>query len=144
MLETMQAFMDWLGDEDISYDYSDEMDAVRIQTETDGAGLMEVIIGFADEGNTVAIRCEEFFSFKAANRQAMLEACNRLNLDYRWVRFGVYDEDNTVLMAMDVDLEAYVREGDPVSQIRWGVDTLIEIGEEVYPEFTRATLTVLS
>ena len=144
MVDTMKAFMDFLEDEGIEFEYNEEMEAVRLTADTDTAGPMEIIIGFTDGGDTVAIRCEEFLEFKSVNRQQVLEVCNSRNLDYRWVRFGLYDEDNTVLVAMDVDLAMFEEPEDRVPQIRWGLDTLIGIGDEVYPEFTKAKLSGLS
>lgn len=53
-----------------------------------------------DGENDVALRCWSFGSVPDGKKANVLEACNKLNDEYRWVKFSI-DKDNEICCAMD-------------------------------------------
>ena len=94
---------------------------------------MNVIFDKDGEG-LVALRCWSFGKVPEGKRGALLEACNKLNSDYRWVKFYI-DDDGDIATSLDavIDIDTV---GPEVIQL---VSRMVSIYDGAYPTLMKAT-----
>lgn len=91
-----------------------------------GNEMQVFFISAAD--NDAAVRVFQFFQIPEGRRSEGLQACNRLNRDYRFAKF-VLEEDGWVGIQMDMPVEA-----KPIGQVCLELlMRLLNIAEEAYP-----------
>ena len=96
-----------------------------------GVPVQILFISAAD--NDVAIRVFHLLQAPADRRQAMLEACNKVNLAYRFTHFVLAD-DNSVTIQMDVPVEAKETGAVAVELLV----RMLNITDEAYPILAKA------
>ncbi len=93
-----QNFIDYLDAKGVKYDVEDREDDCKVSvTYTMDNSTFTVSIFIDDSNNNVAVRCFSIVNVpdNAIKLQNALEACNKCNNDYRWIKF-VLDGDRDV------------------------------------------------
>ena len=107
---------------------------VKLAYTADNTNNIEISVIFDEDGNgLVALRCWSFGKCPNGKRAALLEACNQLNTEYRWVKFYI-DNDQDVSAALDavIDIDTV---GDECVQL---VRRMVNIYDDAYPILMRA------
>ena len=100
----------------------------------DNKGRMDIIVFFDDDDGAVALRSFDLCTFGPNRREKMYEVCSDLNARFRWVKFFVDEQDNTLTVADDgvVQLDTV---GAEVFEL---VMRMASIVDEGYPEIMKA------
>lgn len=95
---------------------------------------VKVLIFFDDNDRTIGIRSFEYVSFPAAKRDEMYKVCSDMNEEYRWAKFYVEKERDSVTISDDavISLDSC---GEEVLEL---VSRLCNIADDAYPKFMRA------
>ena len=96
----------------------------------------EMLFISRDNDNDVSVRIFDLCRFKDAKRAAVLEACNKCNCSYRFVRFTA-DDDNTITVSFDVPVET-ANPGEVCFEI---FARCMNIVDECYPDIMRAIVS---
>ena len=118
----------------IKYTDVDEF-RVRVSYSGDNTNKIDVNVIFDKDGEgLVALRCWSFGKVPEGKRGALLEACNKLNSDYRWVKFYI-DDDGDIATSLDavIDIDTV---GPEVIQL---VSRMVSIYDGAYPTLMKAT-----
>ena len=102
---------------------------VRISYSGDNTNDISVNVIFDEDGDgLVALRCWSFGKVPEDKRSKMLETCNDLNNNYRWVKFSI-DKDNDIAVSLDavIDIQTV---GEECFQL---VMRTVNIYDEAYP-----------
>ncbi len=127
------AFMAEMDRKGIKYTDVDE-NRVSVSYSGDNTNGIKVNVIFDKDGdNLVALRCWSFGKVPANKRTVVMEACNSLNNQYRWVKFYI-DEDGDVCTALDavVDISTV---GAECIQL---VSRMVDIYDNGYPVLMKA------
>ena len=115
--------------------YTDvDANRVTVAYAGDNAKSIKITVIFDKDGEgLVALRCWSFGNVPESKRIDVLEACNKLNCDYRWVSFYI-DEDSDVTVSLDavVDMDTV---GAECIQL---VKRMVNIYDEAYPDLMKA------
>lgn len=97
-------------------------------------GTMKVYILFDENERTVGLRSMDFVQFPAEKKAKMYEVCSKMNDAYRWAKFYVEEEKNTITVSDDavVNLDSC---GEELLEL---VHRICSIGDDTYPEFMKA------
>lgn len=100
----------------------------------DNKGSMKFHIIFDDDGGSVGIRVFEYCAFPKEKTTKMYQVCSKMNEAFRWVKFYVDEEENTITLADDavIQLDSC---GEEVFELLLRMSS---IGDDAYPEFMRA------
>ena len=116
--------------------YSDDGEfRVSLKYTADNTNNIKIDVIFDKDGDgLVALRCWSFGRCPNGKRAALLEACNKLNTEYRWVKFYI-DDDEDITAALDavVDIDTV---GDECVQL---VRRMVNIYDDAYPTLMRAS-----
>ena len=107
---------------------------VTVAYRGDNTNDIKITVIFDKDGEgLVALRCWSFGNVPANKRIDVLETCNSLNTDYRWVSFYI-DGDNDVTVSLDavVDIDTV---GEECIQL---VRRMVNIYDEAYPLLMKA------
>lgn len=96
----LQRFSRQLDSEGIKYSVSSDKGVVRIVYNGDNFKSLTFTFVFDDDGKSFGIRVFSIAQFTNAQLEDAYEFCNRMNDNYRWLRFYV-DEDRELTAAMD-------------------------------------------
>ena len=96
----LQRFTRRLDSEGIKYSVSSDKDVVRIVYNGDNFKSLTFTFIFDDDGKSFALRVFSIAQFTQAQLEDAYEFCNRMNDNYRWLRFYV-DEDRELTAALD-------------------------------------------
>ena len=114
-----------------------ENNCIDIYDYNRGCGAVRVMVGFNNEDdNRPSFHCYDLGNFPKEKTAAALVACNNANIDYRWVRFYL-DDDNDVVAAAD----AVVDEFTSYDEIMEMVFKISGIVNKVYESFMQARWT---
>ena len=72
----------------------------------DNKGSMDLYVIFDDNDRTVGLRTHDLCQFPDNRKNVMYGVCNLLNCSYRWVKFYVDENDNTITAADDAVVQA--------------------------------------
>lgn len=87
-----------------------------------------------DENNDIAVRIPHFVRFKPQNHRDMIRISNRMNDKYRFCKFSVNDESESVSIEYD-----FAGKTDNIGEASEEIfRRVMQIAEEAYPEFMRA------
>lgn len=110
--------------------YSDDGEfRVSVSYSGDNTNSIKINVIFDKDGEgLVALRCWSFGSIPSGKRGTILEGCNKLNTEYRWVKFYV-DNDGDLSVGMDavVDIDSV---GKECVQL---VKRMVSIYDDAYP-----------
>jgi hypothetical protein len=85
-----------------------------------------------DDDPVVQLVCWEILNFKAREEQA-IQLCNKLNLQYRWVKFYI-DNDKDMVASLDATFDEETCGEICLSLVR----RMVSIIDDVYPEVAKA------
>lgn len=124
------AFLDSKG---VRYQVLDEK-AMRIGFSADNKDTVEVIVVFDDDNTSVGLRSFKYCKFDDEKREEMYKLCSQKNFRYRWVKFYVDEQDNTITIADDavIQLDSC---GEEVFEL---VYRMVGIADDCYRDFMRA------
>lgn len=98
-----------------------------------GAGFMFQFIS-SGEGNDIALRVFDLVSVPESGFQQVLLVVNELNRDYRYAKFVLIHQQNTVQMEMDVPKNTQDPGGVSLELLHRGAQIL----EDAYPRLLKA------
>ena len=128
-----EAYLQAMDNEGIMYTDIDEFH-VSVSYSGDNVSNIEVHLFFDQDGDgLVALRCWSFGRVPDDKRAAVLEVCNSLNFEYRWVKFYI-ENDGEVACAIDgvIDIDTV---GQECIQL---VSRMVGVFDEVYPRLMKA------
>ena len=92
-----------------------------------------IIIDFQSEGNRAQFMCFSIGKYEQDQYAKGLIACNACNAKYRWVKFYLDNDNNTVVQADAILDEANC--GEEVFEL---IQRMVGIIDETYPVFMKA------
>ncbi|MBE5938102.1 MAG: YbjN domain-containing protein [Lachnospiraceae bacterium] len=119
----------------VKYEVIDEDGAVlKLGFSMDNRDGIRLIVRFDSDSEGVSVKAYDLAKFQEDKKQKMFEVCNKLNAQYRWVKFYVDESDNTITVEEDavIQLDSC---GEEVYQCCFQV---VAIADEAYPEIMRA------
>ena len=99
-LGSLKLFTSALDAKGIKYRVDDERPVVRITYDGENYKDLTFTFIFDDDGESVALRVFSIEEFTAAQLPQAYAFCNRMNSEYRWLRFHI-DSDNELTAGMD-------------------------------------------
>ena len=133
MLDAMKLTMAYFDSKEIPYDKNEERNVIEARMGIENKGLFRVLIIF-DTDTIVNIRSYEFCQFPDNKKDIMFKVCSRVNANYRWVKFFVDEEDNTITISND----AVIQLDSCAEEICELVFRMAGIAQDVYPTFMKA------
>ena len=127
-MDYKSAFMREMDRQGIRYSDDGEF-RVSVSYSGDFTNSIKINVIFDKDGEgLVALRCWSFGSIPSNAREYMLERCNKLNAEYRWVKFYI-DNDGNLSVGMDavVDIDSV---GKECVQL---VKRMVSIYDDAYP-----------
>ena len=107
---------------------------LRVGFNADNKDTIEVLVIFDDNDRTIALRSFHYVKFPPEKKDLMYRVCSQLNTNFRWVKFYVDEEDNSITMADD----AVVQIDGCGEEVRELVLRMVSIGDDAYPKFMQA------
>lgn len=95
---------------------------------------ISIFITFSEDEDTVALHGMNFIKIPKGKSECLYKICNECNTKYRWVKFGL-DEENEVLV---VRADAWIQLDNCADVTFKLVHSMAEIVDEVYPVFMKA------
>lgn len=105
MFATTQAFLDAVSASGVQCELQDmrgDGEHVAAEVATKDGRPVTIDLCFNAEGRLCSLRAMKLITFEEYRLQSVLEVCNELNSDYRYVRFFVDESECTVTAALDV------------------------------------------
>ena len=96
------AFFDSKG---IRYDMSDDGQAISTGFEMDNREGLKILIVFDPGDESVALRAYNVAKIPANKTDSMFAVVNYLNTKYRWIKFVIDEEDNTITAEDDAVIQ---------------------------------------
>ena len=131
-LESTKKFFDEKG-----FRYEDRKDGKAIRLGIGGLKNLEgirVSVIFDDNDRTVAVRSYELCKIPEAKLDKLHELCSDLNAKYRWVKFYVDSEDNTITIESDL-ITTPEEAGAEIFEV---VGRMSVIVDQAYPDIMKA------
>lgn len=125
-------FIEEITRNDIHYQEHNDQ-GVRVTFRGDKKSSITLVFFFDDEGEHVAIYGWSIASVPPEKRSIMLEICNKLNCEYRWIRFYI-DKDNDV----SADIDAIITSSTIGSVCIELMFRMLNIIDEAYPTIMTA------
>lgn len=134
MTTTLKMTAAFLDSKNVKYEINEDDNSINTGFCTDNKGGMPIHIHFDEDGTTLCIHSYNYVSFPAGRINDMYKLCNRMNFEYRWVKFSVDESDNTITLSDDA-----VVQDDSVGEEVWElISRLVGLGDDVYPAFMKA------
>ena len=132
MASYKELFMRYMDREGIKYVDRDEF-VVKVTYTGDNLKSIPVYVFFDKDGDPmVQFKCWDIANFKGKEGKGIF-ACNTANKTYRWVKYFL-DDDSDIVASID----AYIDEDSCGPECMALVRRVVNITDEVYPEFARA------
>lgn len=125
-------FLRHMDNEGIRYDDLKEF-VVKITYNGDNLESIPVLV-FFDEDNDpiVQLKCWNIANFKG-KEEIGYEVCNRMNNQWRWVKFYI-DDDADIVASIDAYIDMDTCGEECLNLVR----RVVNITDEAYPEFAKA------
>ena len=119
----------------VKYTCHDNGKLFEINVRGDNLKNISVLVFFIDDDYPyVHIRCYSIANFNGKKR-AGIEVCNRLNEQYRWVKFYIAEEFNDDLMAtIDAEINVDTCGAECFNMVL----RIVQVVDEVYPQIEKA------
>ena len=129
-LKMISRFFDSKG---IKYRVEEENRKIRVVYDLDNVNDFVVNIFVDNDDAGVAVRSFYYVKFPANKAEAMYKKCSEINGRFRWIKFYVDDDDNTVTLAVDgvIQLDSC---GEEVYEL---MGRMLNIADDAYPEFMK-------
>ena len=121
------AFFDSKG---IRYDLTEDGHAIITGFQMDNREGLKLLIFFDPGDESVAIRAFNVAKIPANKTDSMFAVVNYLNTKYRWIKFVINEEDNTITAEDD----AVIQLDSCGEEVLECCKHLVEIVDEAYPE----------
>lgn len=133
-LEALEEDDFFLDGYDFEYEYigldSDEDDHVSVSFDLDDLGETDVHVYFMDTETSCTMYLWNVIVFEESDRDEVVEICNTLNNDYRFVRWYVMDDDT-----VNAQIDDIFRTGDGCGEsIVETLSMLVRVVEAGYPQ----------
>ena len=116
----------------IKYTEQDEH-VIKVSYSGDNMDSIPVFVFFDEDGDPYAqFKCWNIANFKN-NESVAIELCNKLNAEYRWVKFYI-DDDKDVVASIDAMLDMGSCGEECLSLVR----RVVSIVDDAYPQIARA------
>ena len=130
-MEMTKAYLDSKG---LRYRVEEE-NRIRIAYgDLDNIGRAEVLVIFDDNDTSVGLRCFNVCNIPENKVVNLYEVCSKLNERYRWIKFFVDENDNTITAADDAIVQAETSGEEVLDLVR----KMIHIVDEAYPEIMKS------
>ena len=130
LMDMTKAYLDSKG---FRYQAQDDKEVIRTGLSgLKNKGSVDILLIF--QGNSVSIRSFRLFSVPEEKKDKIYEVCSDMNRKFRWVKFYVDDEDNTVTVADDAILLPESA-GAEVFELMMRMAGIID---QAYPELMKA------
>ena len=119
---------------DIRYSMrGDDNEVIRVGFRAENKESVEILLFFSEKNDNVGIRSFDLCKVPEAKKPALYELCSKLNDKYRWVKFYIDEDDNTITAADDavIQLDSC---GEECLEL---VMRMCDIADEVYPEIMK-------
>ena len=132
MLYYAQLFANYMDAKGIKYTERDER-TLKVSYSGENKETITIFAFFDKDGDPVVqFKCWEICNFKNAIDKGMA-ACNKLNYEYRWVKFYI-DGDGDIIADVDAMLDDATCGATCLTQLR----RMVSIIDDVYPTFAKA------
>ena len=101
----VRLFTEALKSEGIKYTLSDDKPSVFIKYNGDNFNSLTFSFFFDEDGESVSLKVFSIAQFTKSQLPDAYEFCNKMNNDWRWIRFYV-DSDDEFTADMDANLSA--------------------------------------
>lgn len=114
--------------------FGDDMEVVKVRYSADNVDCVEVKLFFDDDNRSVAVRSFNICKVPENKKPAVYETCSKLNDKFRWIKFYIDEDDNTVTGAMDaiIQLDSC---GEECKEI---IHRTVGIVDDAYPDLMKA------
>lgn len=135
MFPATEEIADFFSEKDVHFSVQENDESSRIVASAvvDYTSFTAYFIS-SDDSNDVSVRVPHYVRFKSQNRRDMLRIANRMNDKYRFVKFTVNDDAESVTIEYDF-AEKTENIGPAAEEL---FRRVMQIAEEAYPEFMRA------
>ncbi len=134
MNTAMKIVCTYLDSKGIRYTPNEEKSTIKTGFKAENKQGIELLLIFDDSNDSMAIRSFEYVSFPANKIEKMYEVCSKMNKQYRWIKFYVDENDNTITLGDDAVIQLDTA-GDEAWEL---IVRMVSIGDEAYPEFMKA------
>ena len=132
MANYKRLFMREMDMKGIRYEDRDEF-LVKVTYSGDNLQSIPVFVFFDKDGDPmVQFKCWDVANFKGKEEKGII-ACNKLNNEYRWVKFSL-DDDADIVVSIDAYIDEYTC-GEHCIKL---VNRVVNITDDAYPTFARA------
>lgn len=125
----------YFDSQDIRYSMrGDDNEIISVGFRAENKESIEILLFFSEGNDNVGIRSFDLCKVPEVKKPALYELCSKLNDEYRWVKFYIDEDDNTITAADDalIQLDSC---GEECLEL---VMRMCDIADEVYPEIMKA------
>lgn len=133
MLDSMKLTMAYFDSKGIPYRANEEKNVLEIGQILENKGPFHVLI-FFDDDEHITVHSADFCKFPAEKKDIMYKTCSLVNSNYRWIKFYVDEEDNTITLEDD----AVVQQDSCAEEVFELICHMMNIAEKSYPTFMKA------
>jgi len=134
MNTAMQMVCTYLDSKGVRYSPNEEKSTIKTGFKAENKQGIELLLIFDDNNESMAIRSFDYVSFPANKIDTMYKVCSQMNKQFRWVKFYVDENDNTVTLSEDAVIQL-----DTAGAEAWElIVRMVSIGDDAYPEFMKA------
>lgn len=83
----------------------DDGEAIRVGMGLNNVDSIQILLIFNEEGTNVALRTDGLCKFPEAKKPAMYKLCSQMNAKFRWMKFYVKEEENTIAVEDDAVIQ---------------------------------------
>lgn len=117
----------------IKFKVNEERNLIELGFNAENKDSVQLMIFVDSNDRGIAIRSFDYCKFPAAKASAMYELCSDMNKEYRWVKFYVDKNDNTVTLSDDAVIQL-----DSCGEEVWElIFRMVSIADEAYPKFMK-------
>lgn len=98
--QMLDIIVNTLNEKNLKYNLDDERPVVRLNFRGDNIESQTFTLIVDEDGESVALRVFSIYQFEKGQLADAYEFCNRVNNQYRWMRFYV-DSDDELTAAID-------------------------------------------
>ena len=131
-IEMTKAFLD---SKDLHYREISEGEVLSVEVGgLDNKGTLQIFIVFDDDNEAAALRVHDYVKVPENRLPAIFKVCNEMNAAYRWVKFYVDKEDNSITVEDDAIIQPESC-GEEIFEL---LLRIADISNEAYPNFMKA------
>lgn len=125
----------YFQNENLKFDIDgDDEEIIRINFNADNVESVRISLFFDKEDKNVAIRSFNICKVEEAKKAKIYQVMSKLNDDFRWVKFSIDENDNTVTASTDAVIRMDVA-GEICYEL---VFRMVNIVDDAYPEIMKA------